>query len=72
MFGATIVGMERPEIVSVEEWQKARNELLIAEKEVTRAQDALAARRRRLPMVAMDDGYVFDSPDGWPQKPTYG
>ncbi|MEO6088695.1 MAG: DUF899 family protein [Umezawaea sp.] len=56
--------MEKPEIVSVEEWQKARDELLIAEKEVTRAQDVLAARRRRLPMVRMDDGYVFDTPDG--------
>lgn len=64
MVGATIVGMRKPEIVSVEEWQKARDELLVAEKEATRAQDALAARRRRLPMVAMADGYVFDTPEG--------
>ncbi|GAA2809885.1 MULTISPECIES: DUF899 family protein [Kitasatospora] len=42
--------MEKPAIVSAEEWQLARGELLKAEKELTRAQDALAARRRRLPM----------------------
>ena len=56
--------MEKPRIVSAEEWQRARDELLTAEKEATRAQDALAARRRRLPMVKFDSGYVFDSPDG--------
>jgi predicted dithiol-disulfide oxidoreductase (DUF899 family) len=56
--------MEMPEIVSVEEWQRARDELLRAEKEATRALDALAARRRRLPMVAFDTGYAFDTPEG--------
>ncbi len=43
-----------PEIVSAEQWEQAREELLVAEKEVTRAQDALAARRRRMPMVALE------------------
>jgi predicted dithiol-disulfide oxidoreductase (DUF899 family) len=56
--------MEKPEIVSAEEWQHARDELLKAEKEATRTQDALAARRRRLPMVKFSNGYTFDSPDG--------
>lgn len=56
--------MEKPEIVPAEEWRQARDELLKAEKEVTRAQDALAARRRRLPMVEFDPGYVFDTPSG--------
>jgi predicted dithiol-disulfide oxidoreductase (DUF899 family) len=56
--------MEKPEVVSVGEWQQARAELLRAEKEVTRAQDALAARRRRLPMVAFSGAYVFDTPLG--------
>lgn len=56
--------MEKPEIVSAEEWQQVRDELLKAEKEVTRAQDALAARRRRLPMVRFSDGYEFDTPTG--------
>jgi len=56
--------MSKPEIASAEDWQQARDELLKAEKEVTRAQDALAARRRRLPMVRFDNGYTFDTPAG--------
>jgi predicted dithiol-disulfide oxidoreductase (DUF899 family) len=56
--------MEKPNVVSPEEWQRARDELLVAEKEATRAQDALAAKRRRLPMVAFEDRYTFDSPSG--------
>jgi predicted dithiol-disulfide oxidoreductase (DUF899 family) len=56
--------MEKPTIVSAEEWQRARAELLVAEKEATRALDALAARRRRLPMVRFGNDYVFDSPAG--------
>jgi predicted dithiol-disulfide oxidoreductase (DUF899 family) len=54
-----------PEIVSAGQWQQDRDELLKAEKEATRALDALAARRRRLPMVRFDsDSYVFDAPAG--------
>ncbi|MEU9126858.1 DUF899 family protein [Kitasatospora sp. NPDC048540] len=56
--------MEKPEIVSAAQWQLARDELLEAEKEATRALDALAARRRRLPMVRFADDYVFESPTG--------
>ncbi len=56
--------MEKPKIVSAEEWQRARTELLKAEKEATRALDAVGSRRRRLPMVKFDNGYVFDTPDG--------
>jgi predicted dithiol-disulfide oxidoreductase (DUF899 family) len=56
--------MAKPPIVSESEWQAARADLLIAEKEATRAQDALAARRRRLPMVPVHKQYVFDSPTG--------
>jgi predicted dithiol-disulfide oxidoreductase (DUF899 family) len=56
--------MEKPEIVSAGTWQQLRDELLTAEKEATRAQDALAARRRRLPMVGFPDGYEFDTPTG--------
>lgn len=56
--------MEQPPIVSEQEWQQARDDLLVAEKELTRAMDALAARRRRLPMVEMSTDYVFDTPDG--------
>jgi predicted dithiol-disulfide oxidoreductase (DUF899 family) len=54
-----------PEIVSAEQWQADRDELLKTEKELTRALDAVAARRRRLPMVEFDnDKYAFDTPDG--------
>ncbi|MEO3810572.1 DUF899 family protein [Sphaerisporangium sp. B11E5] len=56
--------MEKPQIVSPEEWRQARDELLTAEKELTRAQDALAARRRRLPMVRFVNKYTFDTPTG--------
>jgi predicted dithiol-disulfide oxidoreductase (DUF899 family) len=55
--------MAKPEIVSAEEWEQARAELLTAEKQATRALDALAARRRRLPMVKFGE-YVFDTPAG--------
>jgi predicted dithiol-disulfide oxidoreductase (DUF899 family) len=56
--------MAKPKIVSAEEWQQERDELLTAEKEATRALDALAARRRRLPMVRFRNDYMFDTPDG--------
>jgi predicted dithiol-disulfide oxidoreductase (DUF899 family) len=55
--------MAKPEIVPAQEWQQARDELLKAEKEATRALDALAARRRRLPMVKFGT-YTFDTPTG--------
>jgi predicted dithiol-disulfide oxidoreductase (DUF899 family) len=54
----------KPDVVPVEEWQHARRELLEAEKEATRSLDALAARRRRLPMVKFSSDYVFDAPGG--------
>jgi predicted dithiol-disulfide oxidoreductase (DUF899 family) len=54
----------RPPVVSIEEWQRQRDELLQAEKEATRTLDALAARRRRLPMVRFNSTYVFDTPEG--------
>jgi predicted dithiol-disulfide oxidoreductase (DUF899 family) len=56
--------MAKPDIVPAHEWQQARDDLLKAEKEATRALDALAARRRRLPMVKFGNGYVFDAPTG--------
>ncbi|WP_037907170.1 DUF899 domain-containing protein [Actinacidiphila yeochonensis] len=56
--------MSLPEIVSQEQWLVARKELLAKEKELRRAQDALAAQRRRLPMVRMEKPYVFEGADG--------
>jgi predicted dithiol-disulfide oxidoreductase (DUF899 family) len=54
-----------PEIVSADQWQADRDALLQSEKELTRALDAVAARRRRLPMVEFDnERYVFDTPEG--------
>lgn len=55
---------EKPKVVSAEEWQQARDDLLRAEKATTRALDVLAARRRRLPMVRFDTGYAFETPEG--------
>jgi predicted dithiol-disulfide oxidoreductase (DUF899 family) len=56
--------MSKPPIVTEAEWQQARDELLKAEKELTHASDALAARRRRLPMVRFDRDYVFEGASG--------
>jgi predicted dithiol-disulfide oxidoreductase (DUF899 family) len=56
--------MNRPQVASREEWLAARKELLAKEKELTRQRDALAAERRRLPMVKIDKEYLFEGPDG--------
>src|SRR5438874_1399690 len=56
--------MSLPDVVSPQEWQRARDELLVKEKEHMKAGDALAAERRRLPMVRIDKEYVFDGRDG--------
>jgi predicted dithiol-disulfide oxidoreductase (DUF899 family) len=56
--------MNTPPIVSPEEWQAAREVLLVREKEVTRARDALAAQRRRMPWMAVEKEYRFEGPDG--------
>jgi predicted dithiol-disulfide oxidoreductase (DUF899 family) len=53
-----------PRVVSQAEWQAARDKLLRKEKAHTRARDALAAERRRLPMVRIDKSYVFAGSDG--------
>jgi predicted dithiol-disulfide oxidoreductase (DUF899 family) len=51
-------------IVSRQEWETARRQLLVKEKEHTRAGDALAAERRRMPWLAVEKTYEFDGPDG--------
>ena len=56
--------MNLPPVVSEAEWQAAREELAAKEKDATRARDALAAERRRLPMVEIEKGYIFDGPAG--------
>jgi len=56
--------MNLPPIVSPAEWRTAHEQLLAKEKEATRARDALAAERRRQPMVEIDKDYVFEWPGG--------
>ncbi|GAB3432526.1 DUF899 domain-containing protein [Flindersiella endophytica] len=56
--------MSLPEIVSREQWQVAREQLLAHEKELTRQQDALNAGRRRLPMVRIGKDYRFEGDAG--------
>ena len=56
--------MSTPPVVSREEWDAAREELLVREKELTRARDALAAERRRMPRMAVEKDYRFEGPDG--------
>ena len=55
--------MKTPPIVSPEEWKAARHPLLVKEKELTRARDALAAQRRRMPWVAVEKDYRFEGPN---------
>jgi predicted dithiol-disulfide oxidoreductase (DUF899 family) len=57
-------GQGLPTIVSRAEWRKARNKLLVKEKAETRRRDALAAERRRLPMVRVDKDYIFTGSKG--------
>ncbi|MCB0856479.1 MAG: DUF899 domain-containing protein [Solirubrobacterales bacterium] len=56
--------MNRPETVSAEEWKAAREALLVKEKELTRARDALAAERRRMPWLEVEKDYEFEGPEG--------
>ena len=56
--------MSLPDVASREQWLAARRRLLAREKVHTRSRDILNAERRRLPMVMVDQEYVFEGPDG--------
>ena len=56
--------MRLPPVAPAEEWQAAWEALVVKEKQATRARDALAAERRRLPRVSIRTDYVFDQPEG--------
>ena len=56
--------MNTPPVVSAQEWEAARQQLLVKEKALTRARDALAAERRRMPWLAVEKAYEFDGPKG--------
>jgi predicted dithiol-disulfide oxidoreductase (DUF899 family) len=55
---------DQPTLVSPEKWLAARLELLREEKEFTRLQDKMNARRRALPWVKIEQAYHFDAPSG--------
>jgi predicted dithiol-disulfide oxidoreductase (DUF899 family) len=56
--------MHRPAVVSPEAWEAAWQVMLVKEKAQTRARDALAAERRRMPWMAVDKPYAFEGPNG--------
>jgi predicted dithiol-disulfide oxidoreductase (DUF899 family) len=58
------LAMKTPPIVSQQEWEAARQQMLVKEKAFTRSRDALAAERRRMPWLAVDKKYEFDGPKG--------
>jgi predicted dithiol-disulfide oxidoreductase (DUF899 family) len=59
---ATAAG--KPAIVTPQAWEAAREAMLVQEKAFTRAGDALAAKRRRMPWMAVDKAYAFEGPNG--------
>ena len=54
----------RNQVVSREEWLRARLELLAAEKEFTRQRDALTRRRMAMPWERVEKSYQFEGPNG--------
>jgi predicted dithiol-disulfide oxidoreductase (DUF899 family) len=56
--------MNTPPIVSAQEWDAAWKEMLVKEKELFRARDALAAERRRMPRLLIEKDYRFEGPNG--------
>jgi predicted dithiol-disulfide oxidoreductase (DUF899 family) len=56
--------MKTPQVVLSDEWEAALQQLLVKEKALTRARDALAAERRRMPWLEVEKEYVFDGPNG--------
>jgi predicted dithiol-disulfide oxidoreductase (DUF899 family) len=56
--------MNKPPVVSPQDWAAAREQLLIKEKAFTRSRDALAAERRRMPWMAVAKPYSFEGPGG--------
>jgi predicted dithiol-disulfide oxidoreductase (DUF899 family) len=56
--------MSTPSIVSPQEWEAARQRLLVKEKNLTRARDAMAAERRRMPWLAVEKKYEFEGSGG--------
>ena len=62
--------MSTPNIVTREQWDAAREQLLVQEKEHTRQADDLARRRRELPWVRIEPEYTFQTADSPRTRPT--
>lgn len=60
----TSLEFEKPKIVSPEEWAEDLERMLVKEKDLTRAHDALAAERRRMSWMAVEKKYEFEGPNG--------
>src|ERR1700729_2277596 len=60
----THLAMATPPVVSPQEWETARQQLLVKEKAFTRSRDSLAAERRRMPWQAVEKTYEFEGPKG--------
>jgi predicted dithiol-disulfide oxidoreductase (DUF899 family) len=58
------VAMKTPPIVPQQEWEAARQKMLMKEKAFTHSRDALAAERRRIPWMLVERKYEFDGPEG--------
>src|ERR1700724_719831 len=58
------LAMKTHPVVSQHEWEAARQQLLVKEKELTRAPDALRAARRRMPWLAIEKKYEFEGSKG--------
>ena len=56
--------LNTPSVVSPQEWETARQQLLLKEKALTRSRDALAAERRRMPWLAVEKNYEFEGTHG--------
>ena len=56
--------LERPKVVTRDQWLTARKEYLRVEKKFTRLRDELSRQRRELPWVKVEEKYVFDGPNG--------
>ena len=56
--------MKTPPIVSSQAWEATREQVLVKEKALTRARDAMAAERRRMPWMTVEKSYEFEGPNG--------
>src|SRR5689334_19617585 len=56
--------MHTPAVVTPQQWEAARKQMLAKEKAHTHARDALAAERRRMPWMAVEKAYAFEGPGG--------